>query len=80
MLSPPPNKTPFDKDGGSPNGPWIEWLTSVFTIAGKYKGTGTTSERPTNGLNVGDWYWDSTLQYPVWWSGTNWKNSVAAIV
>lgn len=36
--------------------------------------SGTTPERPTK-ISVGEMYFDKTLQKPIWWTGTNWKDA-----
>ena len=37
--------------------------------------SGTTAERPTFKLYVGQMYFDTTLGIPIWWNGTVWKNA-----
>lgn len=41
-------------------------------------GSGTTSQRPTSGLFIGGYYFDTTLGWPVWWNGTTWVNATGA--
>jgi len=36
---------------------------------------GTTSQRPTTKLQIGQIYFDTTLDYPIWWNGTKWVNA-----
>ena len=36
---------------------------------------GTTVNRPVNKLQIGQMYFDTTLGYPVWWSGAKWVNA-----
>ena len=36
---------------------------------------GTTSQRPTIKLQIGQIYFDTTLDYPIWWNGTKWVNA-----
>ena len=40
----------------------------------------TTTKRPTAGLVVGLCVYDTTLGKPVWWSGTQWKDSQGTVV
>lgn len=40
----------------------------------------TTVNRPTVGLYIGFQFFDVTLGYPIWWSGTDWINSLGSIV
>ena len=35
-------------------------------------GSGTTANRPTANLAAGDYYFDTTLGKPIWYSGSGW--------
>lgn len=65
----PPVETTFD-DGPVPRKSWVEWCLSVFRDF-KYKGSGPTAGRPVNGLNIGDWFFDTTLNRPVFVTNTS---------
>ena len=41
--------------------------------------SGTTAQRPTENLVVGQQYFDTTLGVPVYWNGTEWHNPFANI-
>jgi hypothetical protein len=41
---------------------------------------GDTASRPTNGLQIGQQYFDTTINRPIWWDGTNWINAAGTIV
>ena len=41
--------------------------------------SGTTEQRPTENLVVGQQYFDTTLGVPVYWNGTEWNNPFANI-
>jgi len=41
---------------------------------------GTTSERPTERLTLGQTYFDTTLNIPIWYNGTNWVNTAGTTV
>lgn len=41
---------------------------------------GTTANRPTLNLQIGQFYFDTTLNYPIWWNGTVWKNASGTTV
>jgi hypothetical protein len=45
---------------------------------------GTTANRPTNTtaspLAIGQFYYDTTLDRPIWWNGTVWKNASGTTV
>jgi hypothetical protein len=41
---------------------------------------GTTANRPTQNLQVGQFYYDTTLGIPIWYNGTVWKNASGTTV
>ena len=41
---------------------------------------GTTASRPTTSLQVGQYYFDTTLTLPIYWTGTNWINAAGTVV
>ena len=41
---------------------------------------GTTALRPSTGLQVGQYYFDTTLTLPIYWTGTNWINAAGTVV
>lgn len=45
---------------------------------------GTTTERPINTtlikLQIGQYYFDTTIGRPIWWNGTNWINASGTVV
>jgi hypothetical protein len=51
-----------------------------FTTAFGGSVAGTTAQRPGTGLYVGKMFFDTTLGYPVWWSGAHWVNSSGTTV
>jgi hypothetical protein len=42
--------------------------------------SGTTADRPTLQLQIGQQYYDTTLQIPIWYNGTVWKNASGTAV
>jgi hypothetical protein len=42
--------------------------------------SGTTADRPTIQLQIGQTYYDTTLQIPIWYNGTVWKNASGTAV
>jgi len=36
---------------------------------------GTTIQRPTSKQQIGQIYFDTTLDIPIWWNGTKWVNA-----
>ena len=75
LISPPPTGAPFDDTNGIPNRAWADWAFNIFRSAKKYRGSNTTSNRPSNGLEVGDWYFDTTLTKPIWYTGSGWVDA-----
>jgi hypothetical protein len=47
-----------------------------FLVAISTPQNGTTANRPTLNLQIGQFYFDTTLGYPVWWDGTYWVNAL----
>ena len=41
---------------------------------------GTTALRPSTSLQVGQIYFDTTINRPIWWDGTNWINAAGTVV
>jgi hypothetical protein len=42
--------------------------------------SGVTADRPTTFLQVGQFYYDTTLGIPIWYDGTVWKNASGTTV
>ena len=51
------------------------FLTAISTPQ-----NGTTANRPTQNLQVGQFYYDTTLGIPIYWNGTVWKNASGTTV
>jgi hypothetical protein len=41
---------------------------------------GPTASRPITGLQIGQQYFDTTINRPIWWTGTNWINAAGTVV
>ena len=41
---------------------------------------GVTADRPAQNLQIGQFYFDTTLGYPVWYDGTDWVDSSGTVV
>jgi hypothetical protein len=41
---------------------------------------GLTADRPAINRQIGQFYFDTTLGYPIWWNGTVWKNASGTTV
>lgn len=42
--------------------------------------SGTTSSRPTERLQVGQYYFDTTLGIPIWYDGADWVDATGTVV
>lgn len=51
-----------------------------FTQSVTVPASGTTANRPTENLQVGQYYFDTSLGYPIYWNGTNWINAAGTVV
>ena len=45
-----------------------------FSQATAIPDNGTTVNRPTANQQIGQFYFDTTLGYPIWWNGKKWVN------
>jgi hypothetical protein len=58
----------------------IDNITQALTIPD----AGTTANRPIDTgdikLQIGQYYFDTTIGRPIWWNGTNWINAAGTIV
>ena len=52
----------------------------LFNIANSTPEYGTTANRPAINQQIGQFYFDTTLNYPIWWNGTVWKNASGTTV
>jgi len=51
-----------------------------FLVAISTPQNGTTANRPTLNLQIGQFYYDTTLGIPIFWNGTVWKNASGTTV
>jgi hypothetical protein len=42
--------------------------------------SGNTASRPTEFLEIGQFYFDTTINRPIWYNGTNWINAAGTVV
>ena len=47
-----------------------------FTQAVTVPASGTSADRPTDNLQIGQFYFDTTLGFPIYWNGTDWINAI----
>lgn len=51
---------------------------SANAIFALFTTSGPTTGRPASPSFIGQRYFDTTLGFPVWWSGAHWVNSTGA--
>ena len=51
-----------------------------FTQAINTPANGTTAARPVVNLQIGQFYFDTTLGFPVWYNGTDWVDATGTVV
>jgi hypothetical protein len=51
------------------------FLTAISTPQ-----NGITADRPTQNLQIGQFYYDTTLGIPIWYNGAVWKNASGTTV
>ena len=63
-----PRPPMFDSANGVPvfSGPWGAWFSVVQRILQATSQSGTTAQRPSANLYVGQFYFDTTLALPIW--------------
>lgn len=85
FISPPPGRATFDEldASGRPsraNRLWTAFMDRVFAVCFAMTQSGTTAQRPTEGLFNGRFYWDTTLGKPVWYDSAaeEWVDATGA--
>jgi hypothetical protein len=51
-----------------------------YNVQNSIPASGTTADRPVLELQIGQFYFDTTLGIPIWWNGTVWKNASGTTV
>lgn len=80
IIDPPPNQIAVQDTNGIIDPSWKAFFTTVFTGVSNYQQYGTTAQRPLKGLYKGRTYFDTTLNRPIWYTGTNWIRADGTIV
>lgn len=80
MISAPPSQSKISEEGGMPNSSWVEYFSDVFKSVRALQNSGTTAERPTKGLYIGRPFFDTTINRPIWYTGTNWIRADGSVV
>lgn len=83
MPKGPIAKPPIDQNMQDAEGKknWARWFENLLNRNAYYLGTGTTAQRPTEGLYTGVMYLDTTLGKPIWYlEGTGWIDATGSTV
>jgi hypothetical protein len=51
-----------------------------YNLATSIPASGVTADRPAQQLQVGQFYFDTTLGYPIWYDGTDWVDATGTVV
>jgi hypothetical protein len=80
LVSPPPSQVAMvDKDGVN-NPSWVEYFSAIYFSVIYTQQSGTTAKRPTKNLFVNRQYFDTTINRPIWYTGTNWIRADGVVV
>lgn len=78
-----PSNAQLTERGGATTLPWLNFLQKLFNVTKQLWGSGTSAQRPTAGLFVGQMFFDTTLALPVFVKSLNptvWISAAGAIV
>ena len=79
LINTPP-QTPVIAADGNNDQAWTTFFSNAFTILTSVSQSGTTADRPVKLLWVGRTYFDTTINRPIWYSGTNWIKADGVVV
>lgn len=65
IPTPPINNALVDKEGRVSR-PASEWMNLMWLAANSVTESGTTANRPTTNLWIGRFFYDTTLNLPIW--------------
>lgn len=75
----------FDETGAFTN-PWAAWMSATNRTMQAIRMSGPTSDRPTSGWYIGQPFYDTTLNKPVWVSAITpmktavWRDAAGTVV
>lgn len=85
-ITGPPLQSPIADAQGALGTAWQAWLSKLALIVNASVQSGTTANRPTQGLFTGRFYFDTSLAAgagkPVWRNATNtaWVDATGTVV
>ena len=83
VNSPPAGAVDTQDSRGQVNAPsegWRNWFNAVYNVTNAMTMSGTTAQRPTALLWVGRYYFDVTINRPIWYTGSNWIRADGTVV
>ena len=80
LLSNPPIREAVQDADGNLSRAWVAWFDQVQRILFPAQQSGTTANRPTTNLWVGRFYMDTSLNRPIWYTGSNWIRADGTVV
>jgi hypothetical protein len=75
LVTDVPQTGPVEQNDGNQvtiRPPWFSWFKQVRLGANSVTESGATADRPTSSLWKGRRFFDTTLDQPIWYDGTNW--------
>ena len=77
-----PSNNPIANADGMATQSWIALFTRWHALILDGASSGTTAERPTKNLYVGKFYYDETLNKPIWFRALPnvWRDAAGVIV
>jgi hypothetical protein len=84
LINQPPSNAVDTLDGKGnlmpPSEGWRNFFSSVFSICNELTMSGTTLQRPLQGLWTGRMYFDTDLGKPIWYKTAGWVDATGASV
>jgi len=59
---------------------WTNWFALAASLLQDIQRTGTTANRPTTGLYIGKFYFDTTLGHAIHYDGADWVDGQGNVV
>jgi len=59
---------------------WSNWFMEIFRVCRNQQQSGTTAQRPVKEMYIGRRYFDTTLNKPIWYTGTLWVDATGSTV
>jgi|APCry1669189241_1035207.scaffolds.fasta_scaffold09089_2 hypothetical protein len=67
-----PNQSAVTDSNSKAHGVWSQWFDRVQLTLNASTSSGSTDNRPSKNLYVGQPYFDTDLNKPVYWNGSTW--------